>query len=78
VTGQSNFSTFLNLDRHGRIISQKHSEDRKMEDRKMFAPLCGAPSHHRQLLWHDIKRHLSVFHFSVLVFCSSQLNIVKL
>jgi len=45
------FSVFASaacFDRHGRIIPQKHSEDRKMEDRKMFAPLCGAPFRHCQ------------------------------
>ncbi|MCI0698158.1 hypothetical protein L0337_39900 [candidate division KSB1 bacterium] len=47
------------FDRHGRIMPQRHSEDRKMEDRKMihkrikfvmishsgmFALLCGVPA----------------------------------
>jgi hypothetical protein len=52
------------------ICNYSGTEDRKMEDRKMFAPLCrrrratrcGTPSRHRQLPWHDVKRHLSVFH----------------
>ncbi|MCI0697230.1 hypothetical protein L0337_35160 [candidate division KSB1 bacterium] len=51
------------------------NKDRKMEDRKMFTPPCGASSRHRQLFWHDVKRHLSVLHFSVLAFVQVNLTL---
>ncbi|MCI0694322.1 hypothetical protein L0337_20225 [candidate division KSB1 bacterium] len=38
----------------------------------MFA-LCSIL--HRQLHWHDVKRHLSVFHFSVLAFVQTNLTL---
>jgi hypothetical protein len=51
---------------------QKHSEDRKMEDRKIFA-VRSIP--HRRHPWHDAKRHISVFHFSVLAFIQANLTL---
>jgi hypothetical protein len=40
------FASAACFDRHGRIISQKHSDDRKMEDRKMIRPaLSQTPRH---------------------------------
>jgi len=32
----------------------------------IVAPLCRVPSRYRQVPRHDVKRHLAVFHFSVL------------
>jgi hypothetical protein len=54
------------------MLSQKHSKDRKMIDRKMLAV---ARSRSPQLPWHDAKRHFSVFHFSVRAFVQANLTV---
>jgi len=70
------------LGRHGRIIPQKHSKDRKMEGRKMFTPLCGARCYTMSIaLMIPNGRSQTPFFclsFFCLCFCSSQLNIVRL
>ena len=55
------------FDRHGRIIPQKHSEDRKMEDRKMFV-VCSLL--HGKHCFDDTK-----LHFSVLAFVQANLTL---
>jgi hypothetical protein len=63
------FASAAYFDRHGKIFPQKHSEDRKMEDRKMFV-ICSL-RHGEHCLMNPTgaaKLHVSVIHFSVLAF----------
>jgi hypothetical protein len=55
------------------IKALKHSNDRKMDDRKILTSLCGLfpPSAH---CFNDAKLYFSVIHFSVIAFAQANLT----